>query len=112
MSEHFHCEICDKTIEQKSKRRHQKTRLYFIYDESVVNRYRSNIPDFTHTEEILKKHILNHNKRIRFYIVIYKWKLNFSNSIIIVSKDRWWSNTYYSKPKSFLLSKIKHYEKN
>ena len=56
----YYCDICDKTIKMKSKKKHlvskSHKRLYY----SIVTRYGIRNPEFFKIEDILKKHVDNY----------------------------------------------------
>ena len=73
---------------------------------SNISRYSMTNPDFLHIENILKKYVLEYNKKIAFYLLIFKWKLHFSDTIVSVKYNTWYSVSggYYLG--NFLLSKL------
>ena len=45
-----------------------------------------------------------------FYLIICKWKIHFSNTIVTVKSNPWHNLSHGFKLRTFLLSKIKFYE--
>ena len=88
MSNFFHCEICDKSIKIRSKKKHSNSRYHKSLSESVICRYIVENPSFLHMEDILKNYVDDYNKKFVLYMIICKWKLHFSDTIINVKSDR------------------------
>ena len=59
---------------------------------SVIN------PDFPNLDNILKNYVLEYIKKIVFYLIICKWKLHFSDTIVNVE-----SHTGYSVSAGYYL---------
>ena len=75
MNDHFNCESCDKTIKIKSMKRYLKSQYHETLSKSFVYRYINPYPDFSQIENILKKFILECNKKFECYVIICKRKL-------------------------------------
>ena len=62
-------------------------------------------------KDILKKYVDDYNKKFVFYIIICKWKLHFSDTIINIKSDRL-CNIYIPsrKLRPYLISKIEDLE--
>ena len=78
---------------------------------SINSRYSITNPDFLHIVNILKIYILEYNEKYAFYLIICKWKLHFSDTIVSVKSNTWYSvaGGYYLT--DFVLSKIKYFER-
>ena len=111
MSNYFHCELCDKSIKLRSKKRHLNSRYHKSLSESIISKYTVENPSFLHMKDILKKYVDDYNKKFVFYIIICKWKLHFSNTIINIKSDRL-CNIYIPtrKLRPYLISKIEDFE--
>ena len=88
MSNIFHCEICDKSIKIRSKKKHLNSRYHKSLTKSIICKYTVENPSFLHMEDILKNYVDDYNKKFILYIFICKWKLHFSDTIINVESNR------------------------
>ena len=59
MSEFFHCELCDKSIKIKSKKKHLNSLNNKSSSMSIICRYSVIYPGFLHIENILKNYVLD-----------------------------------------------------
>ena len=111
MNLNFYCDVCDKSIKMKSKRKHIVSKFHKRLYYSIVNKYCIRNPEFFKIEDILKKHVDNYRKDFEYFVIICEWKLVFDNNIIIFEKTREHDNTYtFWNLKLFLLEKINYYE--
>ena len=113
MSNYFHCELCDKSINIRSKKRHLNSQYHISLTKSVVSKYTVENPSFLHMKDILKNYVDDYNKKFVLYIIICKWKLHFSDTIINIKSDR----LYNIQPDGWnlrrsLISKIEYFENN
>ena len=110
MINYFSCKVCDKSIKIKSKKKHLSSINHKSLSMSVVNRYSITNPDYLQIENILKNYVLEYNKKVSFHLIICKWKLRFSDSIVSVKSNTWYSVSggYYLR--DFVLSKIKYFQ--
>ena len=97
MSEYFKCKVCDKSIKIKSKKNHLNSLNQKSLSMSILSRYSVESPDFLHIEKAFKNSVLDYNKK--FYLIICKWKLHFSHTIVNVESPTCYSfyNSYYLK---------------
>ena len=110
MSKYFYCKLCDKSIKIKSKKKHLKSSNHKSLSMSIISRYSITNPDFPNIDNILKNYFLDYNKKFDFYLIICKWKLHFSDTIVNVTTTRFsWVGGYFLR--EFVLSKIKYYER-
>ena len=79
---------------------------------SIISRYSVTNPDFFHVEHILKNCVDDYNKKFTFHLIICKWSLNFSDTIISVKSDTWFSISAGFHLRNFILSKIKYFERH
>ena len=88
MSDYFHCELCDKSIKIRSKKKH----LYSQYHKSliliIICKYTVENPSFLHVEDLLRKFVDDYNKNFEFYLIFCKWKVHFSDTIFDIKSDR------------------------
>ena len=78
---------------------------------SVVYKYNVSNPDFLHIENLLKNYVLDYNKKFAFYLIKCKWKLHFSDTIVNIESNTWYSVSGDYHSRDFVFSKIKYYEK-
>ena len=52
MSEYSHCELCDKSIKIKSKKKHLKSQYHQALSKIRISRYYITIPNFFDVEDI------------------------------------------------------------
>ena len=111
MSNYFHCEICDKSIKIRSKKRHLNSRYHKSLSACIISKYTVENPSFLHMQDILKKYVDDYNKKFVIYIIICKWKLHFSDIIIKIESNRLY-NIHRAgwKLRSYLISKIEDLE--
>ena len=110
MSEYFNCKLCDKSIRNKSKKKHLISQYHKFLRDSIIFRYNIPNPDFLQIENILQNYVLECNKKFEFYTIICKWTLHFSDSITSVKSYPWRNISVGFYLRNFLLSKIKFFE--
>ena len=73
----YYCDICDRTIKLKYKKKHLDNRLHRDLSTSVVNRYCVKNPTFLQMEDILKNTFMIIMKGLDFSLlyVIGNWIL-------------------------------------
>ena len=88
-----HCNLFDKTIILKHKKKHLKTESYMNFADSKDNKYSVKNPEFIEIEKTLQKHVNNYNKNLNFTIIfvsgnysllILLFMLNLGECIVIV----------------------------
>ena len=72
----FFCEICDKTINHKSKNRHNKTKRHYFMKNYVTNTYNYNDIVWDDVEQILHENIISHNNKINEFKIFVSSKIN------------------------------------
>ena len=55
---------------------------------SIIFRHSVTNLDFLHIEDILKIYVDDYYEKIGFYLILCKWKLHFTDTIIIIKSDR------------------------
>ena len=111
MSNYFHCDICDKSIKIRSKKRHLNSQYHQSLTKSIICKYIVENPSFLHMKDILKNYVDDYNKKFVFYIFICKWKLYFSDTIINIKSDRLYNiHPFGWNLRRSLMSKIKKLE--
>ena len=83
-----YCNLCDKTIKLKHKRKRLNIKSYMVLSESIFNKYCVKNPEFFKIEEIFEKHLDNYNKMFRLYLVRCEWALQFKDTIIRVISNK------------------------
>ena len=91
MSYYFNCKLCDKSNEIKSKKKHLNSQYHKTLSVSIISRYSVTNPDFLHIENLLKNYVLDYNKKFAFYLIICKWKIHFSDTIVSVKSNTWYN---------------------
>ena len=111
MSDYFNCKLCDKSIKIKSKKKHLNSQNHKSLSMSNNSRYSITNPDFLHIVNIIKNYVLEYNEKFAFYLNICKRKLHFSDTIVSVKSNLWYSvaGGYYLT--DFVSSKIKYFER-
>ena len=88
MNGYFHCDLCDKSIKIRSKKKHLNSQYHKSLTRSIICKYTVKNPSFLHIEEILKNFVDDYIKKFQFYLIFCKWKLSFSDTTINVKTDR------------------------
>ena len=57
MSDYFHCELCDKSIKIRSKKKHLNSQYHKSLTSSLICKYTIKNPSFLHVEDILKNFV-------------------------------------------------------
>ena len=65
----YYCNLCDKSIKEKSKCNHLKSIDYEILDESIIRRFIFRKPNVNDIDGILRKYITIYNKKYQQYSV-------------------------------------------
>ena len=105
----YYCEICDKSV--KFKKNHLESKSHLFVSENLIHRYNVNNPEFIQMENILKNYINDSNRKFAFYILFVKWKLHFSDVIIDVKSNTWFSISKGFRLRECLLREIRHLER-
>ena len=113
MSNYFHCELCDKSVNIKSKKKHINSQSHRSFTNKIIHKSNIKNPNFLQIENILQEHVDDYNKKFEFYLIYCKRKLHFSDTIIDIKSDR----LHNIFPPSWnlrrlLLSKIERLENN
>ena len=111
MSDYFSCKLCDKSNKIKSKKKDLNPQYHKTLIMSTVSRYTLLNPDFLHKDKILPNYVLDYNKKTGFYLIICKWKLHFSDTIVSVKSNTWYSVSAGYCLRKFFLTKIKYFER-
>ena len=72
----FYCEICDKTINHKSKKRHNKTKRHYFMKNYLTNTYNYNDIVWDDVEQILQENIISHNNKFSKIQIYVSCKIN------------------------------------
>ena len=113
MSDYFHCELCDRSIKTKSKKKQLYSQYHKSLTKSIICKYTVKNPCFLHVEDIIKIFVDDYYKKFEFYLIFYKWKLHFSDTIVNVKSDRLY-NIHRAgwNLRRNLISKIEYFESN
>ena len=107
----YYCDICDKTIKLRCKKKHLNSSLHKSLSRSFINRYCVKNPDFLQIENILNKYIRDYRKKFNFFIIECKFKLDFDNNIFFVNLYTKNNLCSLSDIRKFLLTKICKFER-
>ena len=113
MNDYFHCDLCDKSIKTRSKKKHLNSQYHKSLTKSIIRKYTVKNPSFLHIEDILKNFVDDYNKKFEFFIIFCKWQLRFSDTIINIKSDRLYNikRKYASwNLRINLISKIEYFE--
>ena len=72
MSNYFRCELCDRSIKSKSKKKHSNSQSHKSLTKSIICRYTVKNPSFLHVEDILKNFVEDSSKKIVFCLIFCK----------------------------------------
>ena len=67
MTDYFHCELCDKSIKIKSKKKHLNSQYHKSLTKSIICKYTIENPSFLHIENLLKFYV--YDKKFEFYLI-------------------------------------------
>ena len=112
---YFHCDLCDKSIKTRSKKKHIYSQHHKSLYESIICKYTVQNPNIHHIEDILKTFFDDYNKKVEFYLIFCKWKLHLSDITINIKSDRLYNIIHVYKNlnlRTKLISKIEHFESN
>ena len=113
MSDYFHCELCDKSIKIRSKKKHLISQYHKSLTMSIICKYTVKNPSFLHVEDIIKSFVDDYNKNFEFYLIFCKWKLHFSDTIINIKSGRLYNiNRAGFNLRRILISRFEHFERN
>ena len=84
----FHCDLCDRSIKIRSKKKHLNSQYHESLTKSINSKYTIKNPSFLNIEEMLTNFGDDYNKKFEFYLILCKWKLKFSDTIINIKSDR------------------------
>ena len=57
MSNYFHCDLCDKSVETKSKKKHINSKKHRSLTNKIIHKRNIKNPSFLHIEKILQEHV-------------------------------------------------------
>ena len=110
MSACFYCNICDKSIKVRSKKKPLNSQYHKSSIKSIISRYSVLNPNFIHIEDFLKDYVDDYNKLFEFYLIFCSWKLHFWDNIINVKSDRLYIINRGWNLRKILISKIESFE--
>ena len=83
----FYCKICEKTINQKSKNRHYKTKRHYFMKNYVKNTFNYNDIVWDDVEEILHENIISHKNKFNEYKIFVSCKINDDKEIKVYGNE-------------------------
>ena len=72
----YHCNICDKTIINKPRNKHNKTKSHYFMKNYVTNIYNYNDIVWGDVENILHENIISHDNKFNEYKTCVSCKIN------------------------------------
>ena len=69
MSDYFNCELFDKSIKIRSKKKHLKSQYHKSLTMSIICKYTVKKPSFLQVEDVLKIFVDDYNKKFEFYLI-------------------------------------------
>ena len=67
----YNCDVCDRTIKNKSKRKHSKSVAHNESEKSSRLKHTIKNPNFFDVDENVSEYITSHNKKLDLYVVNY-----------------------------------------
>ena len=74
----YYCDICDKTIKHKPKKKRPNCFSHIQYEKSVRIKRTNKNPNLFDVNEISKNFIIDHKEKFDIYLVKCAFKLNFN----------------------------------
>ena len=71
----YYCKICDKTINHKSRNRHNKTKIHYFMKKYVTSIYNHNDIVWGHVENILHEKFISHNNKFIDFKIFVSCKI-------------------------------------
>ena len=90
----YYCNICDKTIKMRSKKKHLVSKFHKRLYYSFFIRFWIRNPEFLKIEDILKKRVDEYQKTFEYFVIICEWKLVFDNNITFCEKTKEYNNRF------------------
>ena len=72
----YYCNICDKTINHKSKSRHKKTKGHYFIKHYVTNNFIYNDIVWDNVETTLHENIISHKNKFNEFKIYVSCKIN------------------------------------
>ena len=63
---YYHCSYCNKRIELKYKKAHLRLELHKNTEGTIVNNYANMTPELYEINNLIKKKVINYDKRFEF----------------------------------------------
>ena len=79
---------------------------------SIINTYWCKNSEFLEIEKMLKKYVNIYNKKIEFCLIICKWKLHLTDTIIHVKSEKLYDKHRDWDLRRYLITKIEYYSRN
>ena len=84
----FSCELCNKSIELKYKKRHLKSELHIDNEKAIVNKYSFKTLELSQINNIVKDYVNDYNRKFDYYTVVCNWNLIFDNGVSVDVKSK------------------------
>ena len=107
----YYCTICDKAIKLKYKTKYLDTKSHRALSTSVFNTYFIKNPQVFEIEDILKIYVNIYKKYFEVHLIICKWKLQFTNTIIHVKYEKLYNIHHGWELRRYLITNIECYSR-
>ena len=106
MGDFPNCDLCEKPFTKN----HRKSIRHKYLRSHLIHRYIITSPDLHQIKDILTKYMIEHKKKYNFYHALFKFKLHFSNDVIVVKEYMYRYGEFHQRRNdhfnNFILSKI------
>ena len=82
-----------------------------FFSESIINKFFIKNPELVKTEEMLKKHVENYNRRFEVFEIVCKWKLHFVDTTNCDKSKKLYSNGTNWGLIRYLKTKIEYFSR-
>ena len=109
----YYCELCNKSIQLKYKKRHLKSELHMDKETSIINKYIITNPELCQINDIVKNYVDDYSRKFVYYTVVSNWNLMFDNGVTMVVKSMKMYTFYvlHQNLEKYLKNKINQYKK-
>ena len=111
MNGYFHCELCERSIKIKSKKKHLNSQYHKTLSMKIISRFSIKNPDFLHIINILENYVVGYNKKFKIYLIVCNITFCFSGTTFNVKSNKWFNISACFYLRNFLLSKIRYFKR-
>ena len=84
----YYCELCNKSIAWKYKKRHFKSQLHLDNEKAIVNKFSIKTPELSQINNIVKGYVNDYNRKFEYYMDECIWNLMFDNGVSVDVKSK------------------------